>query len=171
MFDTQDPFMPSEQCPFTSADPDRLSIWEMLVSRDTDAFLSQDWGRVVDDFVEDGFFGIDARKDPNADHWRIAFPTLALYRAEWLRQAALTAQAVDRAQACAAFMNAVTLEDIQVDGSFALAHKIFNGRLPNLDGTHEALDWQTLYVCRRHAGRWKIASFVGYMPRTQVTSR
>lgn len=163
--------MSSEECPFAATDPDRLAIWQMLVPRDTDAYLAQDWRAVADDFVEEGFFGIDARRDPNADHWRIAFPTLTSYREEWLRQAAETAKSVDVAKARAAFLDAVTLVDIQIDGPFALAHKIFNGRLPNRDGSHETLDWQTLYVCRRHAGRWKIASFVGYMPRTQVGLR
>jgi len=36
--------------------------------------------------------------------------------------------------------------------------------LPNRDGTSTTLNWQTLYFCRRHEGRWKIASFVGYLP-------
>jgi hypothetical protein len=171
--------MSSHAAPFGTNDPDRLAIWQMLVPRDTDAYLSRAWPAVADDFLEEGFFGIDARRDPNPEHWRIAFPALAPYRAEWLRQAEQTERYVDVARARAAFLDAVTLENIQIDGSFALAHKIFNGQLPNRDGTHETLDWQTLYVCRRHSGRWKISSFVGYMPRsaaigvgtTQVTQR
>ena len=164
--------MSSLESPFAATDPDRLAIWQMLVTRDTDAYLSRDWQAVAEDFVEEGFFGIDARRDPNPAQWRIAYPSLALYREEWLRQAAQTAQSADQARARTAFLDAVTLDDIKIDGSFALAHKIFNGRLPNRDGSHETLDWQTLYVCRRNAGRWKIASFVGYMSRTaQVTPR
>ena len=135
----------------------------MLVARDTDAYLNQDWSAVADDFIADGFYGIDARRRPNPDDWRIAYPTLAAYRAEWLRQAAITAGQVDRQAARAAFLELVRLCDIEIAGDCAIAHKKFNGRLPNLDGSFEELHWQTLYICRKHGGRWKIASFIGYM--------
>ena len=26
------------------------------------------------------------------------------------------------------------------------------------------MNWQTLYICRREDGRWKIAGFIGYLP-------
>lgn len=154
---------PSDPSPFP-ADADRREIWQMLVARDTDAYLNQDWAAVAGDFIAAGFYGIDARRLPNPDSWRIAFPTLDAYRDEWLRQAAVTAARVDRQAARAAFLAAVTLADIEIAGDCAIAHKKFNGRLPQLDGSHEALHWQTLYICRRREQRWKIASFVGYMP-------
>lgn len=153
---------PTDSSPFP-ADADRREIWQMLVARDTQAYLNQDWAAVADDFIATGFYGIDARRNPDPDMWRIAFPTLVSYRDEWLRQAALTASRVDRQAASAAFLTAVTLADIEIAADCAVAHKKFNGRLPNLDGSHEPLHWQTLYVCRRHEGRWKIASFVGYL--------
>ena len=154
----------TDEAPFPATDADRREIWQMLVARDTDAYLSQDWTAVADDFIAQGFFGIDARRQANPEQWRMAFPTLDLYRREWLRQAAITAQQVDRVAARAAFRAAVTLREIEIAGDFAVAHKQFNGRLPNLDGSHETLLWQTLYICRRHEGRWRIVSFVGYLP-------
>lgn len=153
----------ADESPFPPADPDRQQLWQMLVARDTEAFLNQDWAAVADDFIEAGFYGMDARRHPNPDEWRIAYPSLAAYRTEWLRQAAITAAQVDKVAARAAFLTAVKLTEIEIAGDCAIAHKKFNGRLPNLDGSFEELHWQTLYVCRRHEGRWKIASFVGYM--------
>jgi hypothetical protein len=135
----------------------------MLVARDTDAYLNQDWAAVADDFIVDGFYGVDAHRQLNPDQWRIAYPTLDAYRTEWLRQAAITAGQVDRSAASRAFLDLVTLTDIDIAGNCAIAHKKFNGRLPNLDGSFEELHWQTLYICRKHGGRWRIASFVGYL--------
>lgn len=156
--------IPTHANPFPTADRERRDIWQMLVARDTDAYLASDWAAVADDFIAEGFYGIDAQRRPNPDEWRMAFPTLAEYRDEWLRQAAATTSRVDRAAARAALLDAVTLVDIEIAGDGAIAHKKFDGSLPNLDGTHERLHWQTLYICRRHQGRWKIASFVGYLP-------
>lgn len=153
----------SDEPPYPPADLERAEIWRMLVVRDTDAYLNQDWAAVAGDFVAESFYGIDAGRHPDPDRWRIAFPTLDAYRVEWLRQAALTAASVDKQAARAAFRGAVTLDPIEISDDFAIAHKKFDGRLPNLDGSHEELHWQTLYVCRKHGGRWKIASFVGYM--------
>lgn len=82
--------MPSNQNPFT-ADPDRHAIWEMLMSRDFDAFLAADWSMVAGDFDIEAFFGLHAHGAPNPDAWRLDFPTLGAYRDEWLRQAAETA--------------------------------------------------------------------------------
>jgi len=155
---------PYETPPFADADPDCLQIWNMLVKRDIDAYLSGDWNAVVGDFVTDGFYGLDARGKANPDEWRLLYADLSAYRAEWLRQAEETARTADRTRARAALFAATTLKDIEIQGDVAVAHKKFSGTLPNRDGTSTALNWQTLYFCRHHEGRWKIASFVGYMP-------
>lgn len=157
--------MPSSEIPpFAMSDADRREIWEMLVTRDTRAFLANDWEAVAADFIPDGFYGLDARKRQDPDDWRLVFPTLAAYRQEWLRQAAQSAQTTDSAKAHAALLQAVTLQDIDIEGDHAVARKKFDGWMPNRDGSRTPLRWQTLYICRRHAGRWKIASFVGYLP-------
>lgn len=155
---------PFDAPPFGANDPERLAIWQMLVLRDTDAYLSGDWEAVRDDFIAEGFYGIDARKRSVPAQWRVAFPDLSQYQREWLRQAGETARTVDKTRARAAFFNAVDLTEIEICGDFALARKKFFGALPNRDGSQESLQWQTLYVCRRHASRWKIASFLGYLP-------
>lgn len=150
--------------PFDASDQDRLEIWRMLVERDTDAFLRGDWNAIADDFAATEFFGLDARHRADPREWQFNFPSLAAYRAEWLRQAAESARTADPARARAAAFAATSLRDIEIRGDVALARKQFDGALPHRDGGSTRLHWQTLYVCRRLEGRWKIASFVGYLP-------
>lgn len=159
-----------ETPPFDAADADRREIWEMLVTRDTQAFLANDWQAVAEDFVADGFYGLDAGGHQDPGSWRLAFPTLAAYRREWLRQAAETAQTADLDNAYSALLEAVTLEDIHIEADRALARKKFNGWMPNRDRSRSRLEWQTLYVCSKQMGRWRIASFVGYLPYAEAPS-
>ena len=63
----------SEINPFTPADADRFAIWEMLVRRDSDFFLSSDWSVVAADYVETGFL-----KDEEEDRSPEESPRVAL---------------------------------------------------------------------------------------------
>jgi hypothetical protein len=154
----------SQRNPFPEGDPDRRAIWEMLVARDIDAFVAADWGAVAGDFVGAEFQGIDARRAPNPDHWRLAFPTLAAYRDAWLAQARDFGATEFAGDARAAIFEATVLRDIEIAGDRAVARKKFDGALARADGGSDRLLWQTLYFCRREAGRWKISGFVGYLP-------
>ncbi|AXO68238.1 hypothetical protein AGRHK599_LOCUS2372 [Rhizobium rhizogenes] len=156
----RDPF----KNPFPETDIARHSIWEMLVTRDIDAFLTADWSKVADDFVEDGFLGINANRDSNPDNWRLSFPSLTAYRDEWLRQAKdfQTQQFAEDPRN--AIFTTTTLEEIEVEGETALVRKKFDGGLRKADGSFDVMKWQTLYYCRLHEGRWKISGFTGYMP-------
>lgn len=160
----RDPF----ENPFPPAEVDRHAIWQMLVPRDIDAFVAADWGAVADDFIEANFTGVSGNFQPQPDGYTLAFPTLAAYRTEWLRQAA----EFGAAQAAGAFAGdpragiyaATRLEQIEITGDAALVRKKFDGRLAKSDGSFDRLNWQTLYICRKDGGRWKIAGFVGYLP-------
>ena len=66
----------------------------------------------------------------------------------------------------AAIFRATDLSVIEITGNCALARKKFDGVISRLDGGEDRLDWQTLYICARKDGRWRIAGFVGYLPRT-----
>ena len=145
-------------------DPDRGAIWTMLVERDIAAFVAADWGMVADDFIAEQFLGIDGRGSDNPDSWRVGFPTLAAYRDEWLRQAAESAKVAYTEDREAAIHRATTLRDIEIAGNVALAHKKFDGTIARADGGKDVLNWQTLYFCRRHNGRWKLTGFTGYLP-------
>ena len=39
--------------PFNPIDPDRYQIWDMLVQRDIEAFIANDWEQVANDFVKE----------------------------------------------------------------------------------------------------------------------
>jgi hypothetical protein len=146
-----------------AGDKDREQIWEMLVQRDIEAFVSQDWSLVADDFDEARFLGIHAHNDRDPDKWDAGFPTLASYRDEWLRQAAESA-AVEYAEPLAdGIFRATNLSVIDITGDVAVARKKFDGTIARKDGTVDRLNWQTLYFCRRDGARWKITGFVGYM--------
>lgn len=148
--------------PFSN-DIDRSEIWEMLVARDIAAFVAADWSMVANDFIETGFMGIDAKRDPNPDHWVMGFPTLKDYKTEWLKQAAQS-QITSYAEPLeAAIHRATSLTQIDITGDAAIAHKKFDGSIHLSDGTTENLNWQTLYYCRKAEGRWKISGFTGYM--------
>ena len=160
----RDPF----QNPFPATDPARRAIWEMLVPRDIDAFVTADWLAVAGDFVAANFTGLSAHFQPDPQGYTLAFPTLDAYREEWLRQAA----EFGAAQKAGAFAGnprdgifaATRLEEIEITGEAALVRKKFDGRLAKSDGSFDRMNWQTLYICRLDAGRWKIAGFVGYLP-------
>jgi len=146
-----------------AGDRDREQIWEMLVRRDIEAFVSQDWSLVADDFDEMRFLGIHAHNDRDPDKWDAGFPTLASYRDEWLRQAAESA-AVEYAESLAeGIFRATNLSVIDITGDVAVARKKFDGTIARKDGSVDRLNWQTLYFCRREGARWKITGFVGYM--------
>ena len=146
-----------------AGDNDREQIWEMLVRRDIEAFVTQNWSLVANDFDEARFLGIHAHGEANPDKWDAAFPTLASYRDEWLRQAAASA-ATDYAESLADGVHRATrLNVIDINGDVAVARKKFNGTIAKADGTQDILNWQTLYFCRRDGDRWRITGFVGYM--------
>jgi hypothetical protein len=155
--------MPTPSNPFRD-DPDRSAIWTMLVTRDIAAFIAGDWSMVDGDFVHEGFLGIDAAGSANPDAWQVRFPTLSVYRDEWLRQAATTQATAYAEDVSAAIHRATSLQQIDITGDFAMAHKKFDGAIAKTDGTVDRLNWQTLYFCRKVAGIWKLTGFVGYLP-------
>ncbi|WP_417624287.1 RidA family protein [Paremcibacter congregatus] len=159
------------QNPFNASDVDRVSIWEILVHRDIDAFLASDWPMTAVDFIEEGFYGIDGKKVGNPDEWRLTFPDLESYKKEWLRQAADAAIGANSTTIRAELFAASRLKHIDINGNTAVAHKEIKGAVTHQDGSRDILDWQTLYVLRKVDGSWKIASFVGYMPSVMGGSR
>ncbi len=150
--------------PFENLDPDRFEIWEMLVSRDIYAFVAADWQRVEDDFIEEGFMGIDGQRDTNPNHWSMGFPNLESYREEWLKQAKIFGETDWASDPIPALFALTTLDRIDIQGDSALAHKKFEGKIEKADGSCDHLQWQTFYRCRKDKGKWKIAGFIGYLP-------
>lgn len=145
-------------------DADRSAIWTMLVERDIAAFVAADWSMVEDDFIREGFLGINGGKSGNPDDWRISFPTLEAYRDDWIRQAR-ESQGQDYAEdVLAGIHRATSLTEIEINGDIAIAHKKFDGAIALKDGGADRLNWQTLYFCRKVDGTWKLTGFAGYLP-------
>ncbi|MCJ8141267.1 hypothetical protein [Falsirhodobacter halotolerans] len=158
MTPSRDPFL----CPFS--DPDRAAIWHMLVPRDIDAFLAADFDAVMDDFVTVGFTALSAHFQPDPERYTLAFPDLATYRVEWVRQAQDFAAGSYASPPRDQIFAATRLEEIEITGPTALARKRFDGHIRRADGGTDRMNWQTLYWCRRDRGHWRIAGFLGYLP-------
>ncbi len=150
--------------PFNQHDPDRYDIWEMLVKRDIEAFINNDWEEVAGDFIEEGFMGIDARSLSNPDSWNLSFPDLKSYRQFWLDQAANFTGIDWEDDPGEKLYEATTLRDIDISKNSALVHKKFDGAIRKKNGYTERLNWQTLYRCRKIDGQWKIAGFTAFLP-------
>lgn len=150
--------------PFNPNDPDRYQIWEMLVHRDIEAFVINDWDQVADDFIEEGFTGVDARFSSNPDSWNLVFPHLKSYQQFWLEQAANFTGTDWEDDPLIKLNEATTLRDIDISGDSALVHKKFDGTIKKMNGQTDVLNWQTLYRCRKVGRQWKIAGFIGFLP-------
>src|SRR5205823_3704107 len=96
-------------------DGDRHAIWEMLIVRDSEAFVAQDWSMIEKDFDTNNFEGIRCASSTNPDEWRIVFPRLSDYRDAWLAAAREFAgkQFVDRSP-LEALMSRCRLEQIDI---------------------------------------------------------
>jgi reactive intermediate/imine deaminase len=154
---------PSRINPFPTGDADRHEIWDLMVECDILAFIAGDWSITSADFHAEGFVGHSGPSNP--DHWQIRFPSLDVYKEEWLRQAKdfskVQLKGIDKADF---LFDATVLRDIEISGDHALAHKKFNGKAETSDGKDVILKWQTMYRLRRIEGKWKLTGFVGYLP-------
>lgn len=150
--------------PFSPNDHDRFSIWEMLVERDITAFIAQNWSMVQDDFIEEGFMGLDGRNSSNPDSWNLTFPSLIAYKQYWLEQAEEFNKNDFIHNPETGLLAATTLRDIEIVGNSGLVHKKFDGAITKNSGEIVRLNWQTLYRCRKIGNVWKIAGFTGFLP-------
>lgn len=150
--------------PFPKEDKNRYEIWEKVVRVDIDAFLAQDWSMCADDFVEENFMGIDARKSANPDSWSLNYDSLEAYKDDWLKQASDFASNEYKDDKRKALFDATTLRDIEIKGNSAVLHKKFDGSITRIDGVVEPILWQTIYKMKKVDDSWKIIGFVGYMP-------
>ncbi len=154
----------TQKNPFDPANSDRFEIWDMLVQRDITAYAKTDWASHRADFLETQFFGIDGGNSANPDQWRSSFSDLEVYGKAWVASSSHMLRNADEARVKADSFAATTLTEIDITGDFAIAHKKFDGAIQFTNGESERLNWQTLYFCRNHNGRWWITGFLGYLP-------
>src|SRR4051812_117078 len=137
--------------PFDQASqPDRNYIWQRLVVADCEAFAIGNWSLIEIDFDAELFEGIRCSHSINPDDWKIVFPDLPSYRDSWL-----AASKEFRAKKFAGLSNLEVLlarthlDDIDIHGTRALAHKKFFGDVPYDDGSILADRRQTLFRLHR----------------------
>ena len=152
----------SELNPFAPTDADRHAIWEVVVRRDSDFFLSGEWSIAAGDYVEDGFLGIDAGGQGDPGCWKIGYPTLADYRRAAIEARMNPADFSEDLRT--AWFRCQSLTSIDITGALALAHKRIDGAIARLDGTTLRLAWRSVFFMRRVERSWKITGFTGYLP-------
>ncbi|WP_211218034.1 RidA family protein [Niabella aurantiaca] len=136
----------------------------MLVARDIEAFVKEDWSMIAEDFIEENFIGIDGQNKSDPDGWVLSFPNLEAYKTEWLKQAKIFNEVKWAGDPKAMYLQVTILNDIEIREDKALAHKKFIGSFVKANGEREVANWQTVYYCRCINGTWKITGFTGYLP-------
>jgi len=144
---------------------DETLIWEMLIYRDFIAFQTSDWSMIKDDFIEDGFFGIDGKMSENKSNWNLAFESLESYKKEWLKQSQLFNENVFLEDPLKELFNTTTLSKIEIKNDLALVHKDFIGIFKIEYSDPIIFDWISLFNLKKINGKWKISSFVGYLKK------
>lgn len=142
---------------------DEYMIWEVLVRNDFEGFLQGSWEKVADDYIEEGFFGMDFGKSISPTDWKLGFPSLNHYKNQWLADSKRFWEndfAVNPRQKLYA---SCELADIQIKGDSALVHKLFAGDIPTNGGIPIELNWRSLFLLRKKNGKWRIAGFCGYI--------
>lgn len=146
-------------------DPDRKEIWDILVRRDIEAFLNQEWSLCSNDFYAEDFWGLDGCHSQHPDHWRIGFPDLDSYREVWVSQSREFQKIDLLGLTKEEFLYQITvLRDIEIQGSRAVAHKRFHGEGQKVGGGKIEVSWQTLYFFKKMDGHWKVTGVIGYLP-------
>jgi hypothetical protein len=159
--------------PFDSQiDPDRHEIWARLVAADCEAFATNDWRRIEQDFDADTFEGVRCNHSTNPDDWKIVFPDLDSYRDSWLAASEeFRAKEFAELSHVEALLARTHLDEIDIRRDRALVHKKFYGEVLLADGTSLADRRQTLYRLHRRGDRWRIVGFFGQLPLGPVDGR
>jgi hypothetical protein len=147
--------------PYTQTD--YFDIWEMLIKRDFEGFLSQNWKLIEDDFSGDSFFGIDYSKSKNPDNWKLTFSTLEQYKQSWLKDSIDFSQISFSSSPRNILYECSKLENWDIQHDKAIVQKVFDGEIPILNGGAIQLKWRSIFMLKKIEDTWKIHGFVGYI--------
>lgn len=146
-------------------DPDRHEIWHRLVLADGEAFAVGNWSLIESDFDAEHFEGVRCFHSSNPDDWKIVFPDLASYRDSWLAASELfRSKQFAKYSHLEALLARAHMDEIDIHGDHALAHKKFYGGVQLADGSYLTDRRQTLFRLQRRRGVWKIVGFFGQLP-------
>lgn len=144
---------------------DEYEIWEILIRNDFEAFCSSDWNMIANDFIEVGFYGIDGKKSSNKSDWSLTYYSLETYKIDWIKQSKEFNQLNFNCNPLDILYSTTNLSHIEIKNDIALVHKEFNARFDLEKKDPIILDWISLFILNKINTKWKIASFVGYLPK------
>lgn len=148
-----------------SLDTDEFYIWKILIRNDFEAFCKMDWNMIQNDFIQDGFFGIDGKVSPNKLDWCLTYDSLEVYKNDWIKQSKDFNKKTFVKDPLEILYNTTKLTKIEIKGNLALVHKEFNAEFEILNEKPIVLNWTSLFMLRKIDGSWKIANFTGYLPK------
>lgn len=161
-----EPLNSTRRNPFDeNRDPERATLWAMLVARDAEAFAAGDWGPVAEDFWAERFEGISANGSADPAAWSLTYPTLDSYRRDWLRMAD---EFLRTPLADCEHLNLLyamtTLDRFEFDGDRLLVWKRFRAEAALEGGGELSIAMQSIFRLHRDGDRWRIVGFIGYLP-------
>lgn len=144
---------------------DETKIWNVLIYNDFNAFCKGDWTLIENDFISEGFFGIQANKSSNKLDWNLQYNTLQSYKLDWINQSREFNKLEFLEDPLKTLFETTKLAKIEIKGDSALVNKEFNGQFILNNKETIELNWVSLFLMKKIDDQWKITSFVGYMPR------
>ena len=144
---------------------DEYYIWEILIKNDFEAFCKTDWKMIQNDFIEDGFFGVDGKSSINKSDWSLTYDSLESYKKDWINQSIEFNKKTFINNPLDVLYTTTKLSKIEIKENIALVHKDFNGEFKVLNEESIKLNWISLFVLRKIEGNWKIANFNGYLSK------
>lgn len=144
---------------------DEYYIWEILIRNDFEAFCKENWKMIQNDFIEDGFFGVDGKSSINKLDWSLTYDSLETYKNDWINQSNEFNKKTFVNNPLDVLYTTTKLSKIEIKGKLALVHKEFNGEFEILNEESIKLNWISLFILRKIKGNWKIANFTGYLPK------
>jgi hypothetical protein len=146
-------------------DTDEYYIWEILIRNDFEAFCKMDWKMIQNDFIQDGFFGIDGKLSSNKLKWALTYDSLESYKIDWIKQSREFNKKAFLDNPLVVLYTTTKLSKIEIRDNIALVHKEFDGEFKVFKEAPVLLNWISLFVLRKVEGNWKIANFIGYLPK------
>jgi hypothetical protein len=148
-----------------AADSDHHTLWQILISRDSDAFSTMDWSLCDQDFAHNQFEGISAHGSLDPTDWSLRYATVESYRDDWLQMAERflkTPLAEVSHRELLYRMQRFAKVEIQDNRAIVWKHFRANELLSN--GDRYVIAAQSVYRLHFVDGRWQIVGFVGYLP-------
>ncbi|WP_155810455.1 hypothetical protein [Polaribacter sp. Hel_I_88] len=144
---------------------DEYYIWEILIRNDFEAFCKMDWEMIHNDFIKEGFFGIDGKLSANKLDWCLTYDSLEAYKNDWINQSKEFNKKTFVSNPLDVLYATTKLSKIEIEANIALVHKVFNGVFEVANEEPIKLNWISLFILRKVEGNWKIANFTGYLPK------